>query len=55
MWTCLKCGREFTKQNQDHYCGKAPKTIDEYMAGQTLSKPSDVWYNEKNDEWEGKL
>lgn len=25
MWTCPKCGREFKKQNQDHYCGKAPK------------------------------
>ena len=34
MWTCPKCGREFAKQNQDHYCGKAPETIDEYIAGQ---------------------
>lgn len=34
MWTCPKCGREFVKQNQDHYCGKAPQTIDEYIAGQ---------------------
>ena len=34
MWTCPKCGREFKNQNQDHYCGKAPETIDEYIAGQ---------------------
>ncbi len=34
MWTCPKCGRKFKKQNQDHYCGKAPTTIDEYIAGQ---------------------
>lgn len=34
MWTCLKCGRVFKKQNQGHYCGKAPETIDEYIAAQ---------------------
>ena len=34
MWTCPKCGREFKNQNQDHYCGKTPKTIDEYIARQ---------------------
>ena len=34
MWTCPKCGRTFKKQNQDHYCGKAPETIDEYIAAQ---------------------
>ena len=32
MWTCPKCGREFKKTNQDHYCGKAPETVDEYIA-----------------------
>ena len=32
MWTCPKCGREFGKQSQNHYCGKAPETIDEYIA-----------------------
>ena len=35
MWTCPKCGREFKKTNQDHYCGKAPETVDEYIAMQT--------------------
>lgn len=34
MWKCPKCGRSFKKQNQDHYCGKAPETIDEYIAAQ---------------------
>lgn len=32
MWVCPKCGREFAKQNKSHYCGEAPKTIDEYIA-----------------------
>ena len=34
MWTCPKCGRCFKNQNQDHYCGTAPQTIDEYIAAQ---------------------
>ena len=34
MWTCPQCGRSFKKQNQDHYCGKAPETIDAYIAAQ---------------------
>ena len=32
-WICPKCGREFSKQNQDHYCIK-PQTIDEYIVAQ---------------------
>ncbi len=32
MWQCPKCGREFAKQNQSHYCGEKPKTVDEYIA-----------------------
>jgi len=32
-WKCPKCGREFSRQNQDHYCVK-PQTIDEYIAAQ---------------------
>ena len=34
MWTCPKCGRAFKRTNQGHYCGKAPETIDEYIASQ---------------------
>ena len=34
MWTCPKCGREFKRTNQDHYCGKAPASIDEYILKQ---------------------
>ena len=33
MWKCPKCGREFSKKNQSHFCGKKPKTVDEYMLG----------------------
>ena len=35
-WKCPKCGREFSRQNQDHYCVK-PKNIDEYIAAQDES------------------
>ena len=34
MWKCPKCGRTFRKENQSHYCGKAPGTIDEYILAQ---------------------
>ena len=33
MWKCPKCGREFRKQNQEHYCTKLAD-IDEYIAFQ---------------------
>lgn len=33
QWKCPKCGREFSRQNQDHYCVK-PKNMDEYIAAQ---------------------
>ena len=32
-WKCPKCGREFNRLNQDHYCIK-PQNIDEYIAAQ---------------------
>ena len=34
MWKYPKCGRTFGNQNQSHYCGKAPETIDEYIFAQ---------------------
>lgn len=37
MWTCPKCGRTFKKQEQSHYCGKAPETIDNYIEAQPES------------------
>ncbi|HHT87305.1 MAG TPA: hypothetical protein GXZ61_06580 [Clostridiales bacterium] len=33
MWKCSKCGREFEKVQQDHFCVK-PSSIDEYIAMQ---------------------
>lgn len=32
-WKCPKCGREFSRQDQPHYCGK-PQTVDEYIESQ---------------------
>ena len=34
MWKCPKCERTFKKENQSHFCGKAPATIDEYILSQ---------------------
>ena len=34
MWVCPKCGREFARKNQAHYCGKAPETVQEYIQSQ---------------------
>ena len=30
MWKCPKCGRQFKKTGQSHYCGK-PGNVDEYI------------------------
>ena len=35
-WKCPKCGREFSRQNQDHYCLK-PQNMEEYIALQDES------------------
>ena len=34
MWICPKCGRTFKNPNQGHIWGKAPETIEEYIAAQ---------------------
>ena len=36
MWRCPKCGREFQRTNQGHYCGKAPVNVNEYIELQTF-------------------
>ena len=36
-WKCPKCGREFSRQDQDHYCIK-PQSVDEYIAAQDDAK-----------------
>lgn len=36
MWQCPKCGREFKRTNQSHYCGKAPQTVLEYIDSQPI-------------------
>ena len=33
MWKCPTCGREFKRQEQDHYC-VTPETVDAYIAAQ---------------------
>jgi len=38
MWQCPECKREFKNDNQHHFCGEAPKTIDAYIA----EKPEQV-------------
>ena len=42
MWKCPKCGREFKKNGQSHFCGEKPKTIDEYILGQDEEKQKDL-------------
>lgn len=42
MWKCQKCGREFKKKEQGHYCGEKPKTIDAYIQSQDADKQADL-------------
>lgn len=42
MWKCPKCGREFRKKEQSHFCGEKPKTIDEYILGQDADKQEEL-------------
>lgn len=44
IWKCPKCGREFKKKEQSHYCGEKPKTIDEYILSQDEDKREDLHY-----------
>ena len=37
MWKCPKCGRSVKIENQQHFCGKAPETIDDYILAQDES------------------
>ena len=30
-WVCPKCGREFKRNNQSHFCGNPSATVDEYI------------------------
>ncbi len=38
-WNCPKCGREFSKQKQEHFCIK-PQNIDEYIARAGSGRPA---------------
>ena len=40
MWMCPRCGREFKRTNQGHYCGEAPKTVLEYIDTQPIETHS---------------
>lgn len=43
MWKCPKCGREFKKNNQSHFCGEPPKTVKEYIMRQDSEKQADLF------------
>ena len=39
MWKCPNCGRSFSREKQQHYCGKI-ETIDQYIDTQAeISRP----------------
>lgn len=37
LWRCPACGRSFRHKNQEHYCGEAPRSIEEYIERQPES------------------
>ena len=43
MWICPKCGREFKRRNQSHYCGEPPKTVEDYILQQEEEVQSYLW------------
>ena len=53
IWVCPQCGRSFRRKEQDHYCGKAPETIEEYI----LSQPEEVqpYLRQVNDAIKGSI
>ncbi len=44
LWKCSKCGKQFKKQGQSHYCDEKPKNIDEYILSQDVDKQEDLRY-----------
>lgn len=44
MWKCPKCKKEFKKENQSHFCGEKPQTIDEYIFGQDENIQADLFH-----------
>ncbi len=42
MWKCPKCGKEFKRKDQSHYCGEKPQTIDKYILSQDEDKQEDL-------------
>lgn len=43
MWKCPKCQKEFKNENQNHFCGEKPKTIEEYILRQDEEKQADLF------------
>lgn len=43
MWVCPKCGRSFKNTNQQHYCGKAPNSVEEYIQRQEPDVQPFLW------------
>lgn len=42
LWKCPKCGREFKRAGQGHYCGAKPGSVGEYIAAQDEEKRPDL-------------